>query len=323
MAEFGTEAVYDKVRGYAAVLGGPHYKMHGMSSRLRAMGIVSVPCVEYSLRTRLDIIRHEVASIPRAARRAAWELREELRVLRDIKAAHGVQCNGTPTFDAYSGVNDNAHLYFDTRTAEASFATSQDLGRRAEHLRNGGPLRIAFSGRLLEIKGAHHLIPMARYLRERGVDFELTICGGGKLAEEIARSIPWNGLPRYVKYAGVLDFNTQLLPMLKQEIDLFVAPHLQGDPSCTYLETLACGVPIVGYANEAWSGILERAPVGWASSVGNPYKLAKTIAGISRNDLGEKAREALAFARQHSFEKTFDRRIEHLAGLVRANQKSA
>lgn len=30
---------------------------------------------------------------------------------------------------------------------------------------------------------------------------------------------------------------------------LFVCCHVQGDPSCAYLETFGSGLPIVGYAN--------------------------------------------------------------------------
>lgn len=318
---FGSEAMYDRLKTATVVLGGPHYKLHGMPRRLRAIGVVSVPCVEYSLRTRLDVIRHDTLPLPKAARRAVWEMREEVRTRRDIRDAHGVQCNGTPTFDAYSSVNDNCHLYFDTRTSEDNFATREHVDNRAARLRNGDPLRLAFSGRLIEMKGAHHLIPIARHLRELGVNYELTIYGGGSLTKDIMRQISLSGLQRHVKYAGVLDFSTELLPQLKENTDLLVLPHLQGDPSCTYLETLACGVPIAGYANEAWAGILERGSVGWCASIGNPERLAKLIAGISvgREGLIAASHRALSFARQHSFERTFDRRIEHLK-LLAVNQ---
>lgn len=38
--------------------------------------------------------------------------------------------------------------------------------------------------------------------------------------------------------------------------------HRQGDPSCTYLETYACGMPIVGYNNQAHQGILASNNAG-------------------------------------------------------------
>lgn len=314
-------AVLRAVSDAGIVLSTPHHHLHGLSRDLRQRGIVSVMCTEYSLRTRLDIVRAETPDLMRAARRAAWEVREEFLTRQDLQAAHGVQCNGTPTYDAYHELTD-AHLYFDTRVEERNFATDADTVDRAMRLRSGKPLQIAFSGRLIEIKGAHHLIPFARALRDLGVDFELSIYGGGALAQEIQRLIPWNGLPRYMTYKGVADFSTQLLPDLRNKIDLFIAPHLQGDPSCTYLETMACGVPIVGYANEAWQGILNRHSVGWASPVGNPRKLAKKIAELNANrqQIVSASWAAYEFARHHSFENTFHHRVEHLRSLVKQHR---
>lgn len=311
-------AVLRAVSDAGIVLSTPHHHLHGLSRDLRQRGIVSVMCTEYSLRTRLDIVRAETPDLMRAARRAAWEVREEFLTRQDLQAAHGVQCNGTPTYDAYHGLTD-ALLYFDSRVEESSYATDADMVDRAMRLQSGAPLQIAFSGRLIEIKGAHHLIPLARTLRDLGVNFDLSIYGGGALSQEIQRLISWNGLPRYMAYKGVVDFHTELLPTIRNKIDLFVAPHLQGDPSCTYLETMACGIPIVGYDNEAWQGVLNRDPVGWSTPMGNPRKLAKKIAELNnhRTLIITKSWEAHEFALRHTFEKTFDRRVEHLCGLVR------
>jgi colanic acid/amylovoran biosynthesis glycosyltransferase len=318
-AEFGTETLYEHLKGAAVVLGGPHYQLHGLSRRLRSMGIKSVPCVEYSYKTRLQIARMGTNSLRKLAKQAVWEAREEYRYRKGISEADGVQCNGTPTYNAYRKINRSPHLYFDTRTSENMFATVQDVEKKNAYRCAGNPLRLAFSGRLLEIKGAHYLVPMARALKKLVGRFEMTICGGGSLAESIVRDIQQSGLAEHVRYAGVLDFDQGLLPMLREKIDVFVAPHMQGDPSCTYLETLACGVPIVGFDNEAWSGLLTVAPnIGWSVPMGDAEKLAHRIFRLHhyRGAIATASHAALEFARDHSFEKTFDRRIQHLADLV-------
>jgi len=210
----------------------------------------------------------------------------------------------------------SAHLYFDTRVGSHSLATPEHQQWRAERLRGKRQLHLAFSGRLLRMKGAHHLVPIVHGLRRRGVDFRMTICGDGPLAEPIARGIERLGLSACVTWAGTLDFEHELLPMMREDVDLFVVPHVQGDPSCTYLETLACGVPIVGYANEAWSGLLNRAAVGWKSPIGKPDKLAELIARLDREEIVRRSAEALAFASKHSFDRTFSGRVNHLVDLV-------
>jgi glycosyltransferase involved in cell wall biosynthesis len=116
----------------------------------------------------------------------------------------------------------------------------------------------------------------------------------------------------------VLDFHRELLPELKQNADLFLCCHRQGDPSCTYLETLGCGVPVVGYDNEALSGILSLAEVGGRSDLDRPDRLAEIVAGLARDRerLAWLSRRALAFARGHSFEETVERRIHHLERIA-------
>lgn len=321
--KFGSTGMYrriDQLGDVSCVLGGPHHQLHGLPRELRARGIISVLCSEYSLKTRLDVMRSETRNPIRLLRRAAWEAREEILTLWDVTAAHGVQCNGTPTFNRYRRLSASAHLYFDARTPSNGFATEKHQQLRAERLLGNAQLHIAFSGRLLKMKGAHHLVQIAQSLLRRRLRFRMTICGGGPLAKPIALSIKRAGLSSYVKLAGTLDFERELLPMMREEVDLFMAPHVQGDPSCTYLETLACGVPIVGYANEAWSGLLDRATVGWESPLGKPEKLANLIAGLDRNEIVERSAEALRFASEHSFESTFSRRVDHLVDLVREHR---
>ena len=117
---------------------------------------------------------------------------------------------------------------------------------------------------------------------------------------------------------GVLEFKEELLPFVKNQIDLFVCCHIQGDPSCTYLETLSCGVPIVGYANEAFMGVIEASSTGWATKMNRPDLLALKIAELDshRELLVQHSKKSLSFAALHTFEKTFQNRISHLQNIA-------
>jgi glycosyltransferase involved in cell wall biosynthesis len=155
---------------------------------------------------------------------------------------------------------------------------------------------------------------VAAHLKRLGVPFTMTICGDGEYLPRLRADISRKGVADRVTLKGVLDFKTELVPFVTNETDLFVCCHRQGDPSCTYLETMACGVPIAGYGNEAWGGLARIGGTGWVASVGDPIELAERIAALQRDRaaLEQASRRALAFAREHSFEKTFRRRIEHL-----------
>src|SRR5258706_16078193 len=115
-----------------------------------------------------------------------------------------------------------------------------------------------------------------------------------------------------------MDLKTELVPFITNETDLFVCCHRQDDPSCTYLETMACGVPIVGYGNDAWSQLSDYSKTGWVTKLGDPKMLADRIASIYHDpdSLKREALKSLAFASEHTFQDTFKGRIEHLRAVA-------
>jgi glycosyltransferase involved in cell wall biosynthesis len=280
---------------------------------------LGVPCAyvsEATLRTRIQIARAEVPNPFRLARRVQWEMARERQYRKVVAAAGGIQCNGTPTFDAYAPISRSPLLFFDTRVKSDQFATIDDLEARFRERRASGTLRLAFSGRLIAIKGVDQLVRVARELARLGRNFSLSICGAGDRESAMRAYVKEHGLEQRVDFCGNLDFERELLPFLTREVDLFVSCHPQGDPSCTYLETMACGVPIAGYANEAWAGLVRTSGCGWATPMDRPDRLAATIAALTDRDIEEQSLRTLEFAREHSFENEFRRRMEHFAAVA-------
>jgi glycosyltransferase involved in cell wall biosynthesis len=193
------------------------------------------------------------------------------------------------------------------------------MARRERRLFSGAPLTLAFSGRLIPMKGAEHLLDVASQLARLRFPFRFLIAGAGSSAPQMQERIAREGLHQ-VEMLGVLPFGEQLMPRMRNEVDLFVACHRQGDPSCTYLETLAAGVPIIGYANEAFTGLLNLAEVGWGVPLDQPRRLAERIAQLGRAEIIRRSHSGLAFAREHGFEATFDRRLQHLVCIAEAHR---
>ena len=280
----------------------------------------SVPLVyitEYSLKTRIQIVWAETRNPLLRWRREYWAKSTEKRYRRSVGLAAGIQCNGLPTFSAYRGLNQRSLLFFDTRVRLSQLVETERLEKRLLTMRDGKSFRLGFSGRLIAMKGADHLPVVAHELRRLGVPFTMDICGGGALEPAIRKDIQRLGLESNVRLRGVLDFESELLPFISDNVDLFICCHRQGDPSCTYLETYSCGVPIVGYANEAFSGLAIESDVGgksWATSMDDPISLARKIAYLNSNreEIEIAARKALAFASLHTFENTMAKRVRHM-----------
>jgi colanic acid/amylovoran biosynthesis glycosyltransferase len=304
---------------------GPHYKLHDLGPVLQKAGIANVYCTEYSLKTRHQIIMVDAISPLRKCRRLIWEINQERLIRKNIKRVPAVECNGTPTYNAYRDLANQILLYFDTRASKDLLISEnalQDKSRRL--LDNNKPLQLTFSGRLTEMKGVKDLIPVARGLQTQGIPYELHIYGDGNLKTWLEKEIKTHALEGRVKLHGIVDFKNALVPALQQQTDLFVSCHLQGDPSCTYLETSACGVPIVGYLNEAFEGLLHHADAGWGVPLGQPEKIAQTIATLAtnRNAIVQKGRTAAEFASAHTFEETFSRRVGFYEEVLHAHKQS-
>lgn len=277
------------------------------------MGVPVVFVTEYSPRTERQIAAAERMNPLRHARRLVWLARTE-RIRREmLTRAAGLQCSGTPTYENYQGLCADTLLFFDNRVRAGQVISDPALAQKQAHIRQSGPLRLVFGGRFVPMKGVMDLPKVALELRRLGVDFRLEIFGSGPQEHELRAAITMQGLQNHVALRGVLDFQTGWIPHLREQADLFLCCHPQGDPSSTYPEVMSCGVPIAGYANDAFRGIVGQSGSGWAVSMADAAGLAQVIAGLDRDRdrLAEAARRARDFARQHAFEITFEKRAAH------------
>ncbi len=322
VTSFDSPDLRTKLASCAVAQGGISYRQNHLSRLCEEIQIPFVYGTEYTLKTRLQIIGAEERNPLVRAKRTVWEWNQERQNRAAISRASGIQCNGVPTYEAYRGLNQNSLLFFDTRVNGEQLIEDEQLETRLAQLRKGEQLRLAFSGRLNHMKGADHLLALARVLKSRSVPFELIICGGGPLEEDLRRTIAHAGLRDLVELRGVLRFEEELLPWVKKNVDLFVCCHRQGDPSCTYLETFSCGVPIVGYDNEAFAGLLPHVDAGRAVPMNDIAALADVVQELAgnREQIATWSRNALRFAHQNTFESAFGARIEQLRQL--ALQKS-
>ena len=288
-----------------------------LAAAARQLQVPVVLITELSLRTRLQMMQLTTTNPLLRVRRAVWQLGQEHHQRQMVRQVAGVQCNGFPTFNTYRQLNDNALLFFDSRHTQDTVRRAQ-TEQRLSTLVGARPLQLAYSGRLIPIKGVDHLVPIAARLRKRGMDFRLRIFGAGVCEAGIRAQIAAHGLEAWVSLEGSLAFAEEWLPLMRREIDLFLCCHRQGDPSCTYLEAMACGVPVAGYANEAVRGLLALAEAGVATATGDLAALVDAVIALDRDRplLARYSQRALDFAEEHCFEQTFRRRVDHVARLA-------
>ena len=280
----------------------------------RKRGVPYVMVTEHSWSIRQALAHFSVATgrLKRARRayRRSRAVVEHLQEMRAMQGARSVHCNGYPAYET-AGIARHKVLYFDSRMSdrdmiaeEAIHARFADYGQR--------PARLVFTGRLETFKGPYDVLTTAKHLRRYFPNFKLDFYGDGSERQRLIEEITRCGMTDVVEVHRPVPF-VELLKRVKQA-DLFISCHVQGDPSCTYLETFGAGVPIAGYANDMWRPLARESEGGVATEMSNPDRLARTVSSILREpaQLRGMACNALRFAKAHSFENEFQRRMNDL-----------
>lgn len=264
--------------------------------------------IENTFKTRIQFLLAERRGLKRLLGGIFFVCKNELALVRAIKKSRGLQANGYGAFKKYAPHNGNTILYYDTRLKIENI-------KGARNERNFNRIRLAYSGRLTAIKGSNYLIPLAIELKKLAVKFDFFIYGDGDLKDSIEGEIERHDLQNNVHLIGSVDYESVLIEKIRDETDLFIMPHIQGDPSCTYFETLSLGVPIIGFKNEAWSGILENfGAVGWMVDKGDIFSIANIIKKLSNDRVALKYKTEFvkACTAGVNFESQFNKRIQHL-----------
>lgn len=255
-------------------------------------------------------------SLRKRLRTALWTLMREAALRRALAAAEGLHCNGLPAWRTYRHLNPRTICYLDNRMRRPMLARAEDMAARADRLRAGAPLRLVYFGPLEADSGVQDILPTAHLAQNAGLDVRIDIFGEGPLAARLADGILSLGLAGRVTLSPSPGFDTVLVPWLRREADIFLAPRRLSDPLPSYVEAMGCGLPVLGYANAMWRALHAQTGAGWTAPA-RPSALMRRLRHLSadREVVIAASERALSFARGNSFEAVFARRMSHLRDL--------
>ena len=264
--------------------------------------------LENDARQRLRIESMQDATVQGRARIAVGHARRFPEFRRSLRRAAGLQCNGYAAWESVRRLATPSILFFDHRITES------DL-RVVPHDRplRRGALKLGFSGRHIPIKGPGYAIDLVEALRAEGVEVEMTVFGDGALRSALEAEAGEG-----VRFTGDLPFAEEWVPEVRDDIDVMVLPYPQGDPAGTYIEAFALGVPVLGFANDAFRPLVERHDVGWAVPVGDRRGLLAQARDLyaGADEVRRKSMSASSFAKEHSMENEFGVRVAHLRDIA-------
>jgi glycosyltransferase involved in cell wall biosynthesis len=226
-----------------------------------------------------------------------------------MRGAHSLHCSGFPIFDVARREGLKSLLYLDSRMSADMMMSHDGVYRRLSKHR-GYALKLLYSGRYEPLEGALDAVQVAASCLKQGIDVEMHCYGRGSLAPQMRQIASRYGGSRIVIHDAVPYHE---LVQIARGFDVFVCCRVQSDPSCTYLESMGAGLPIVGYANRMWERLREDSGAGFCSPMGKPHLVAKDIGRLAHHAvLAAKSVAALEYARSHSHEIEHGKRIEAL-----------
>lgn len=288
----------------------------GAARAARSFGVPYVAIAERSLGTNLSIARLES---PNLLRRAARQLETLLAFpveMAELARAQAVHCNGYPSYHESRRLNSRCLLFFDSRTDREEVIPAARLDSRLRELEGGRRPRVLYSGRFIPIKGVLETVEVGVELMRLGVDFELHLYGKGELRQAMIDRIARSHAEANIFVHDAVPFPE--LVEIASKSDLFLCCHLQGDPSCTYIESLAAGLPIVGFGNAMWRALARDSGAGVSVPIGNRREAARAAAALlaDRDDLRTRSMRAREFAYAHCFENEFAKRVDDLRAIL-------
>lgn len=162
-------------------------------------------------------------------------------------------------------------------------------------------VKILSIGRIAPVKNYETLINTAKILKDKEIDFKVTMVGEAPLKKDINYEL---GIKNKIKKLGLesnFDFigkvNHKDLPKYYQENDVFVHLSKTGSVDKTLLEAMACGMKVIS-SNDSSKGFLFQELI---FNENDPVELAEKIQLVSRKFYGQELRNYVI--ENHNLEK--------------------
>jgi glycosyltransferase involved in cell wall biosynthesis len=140
---------------------------------------------------------------------------------------------------------------------------------RAERIRGGAPIRVAYAGALSAQKGLADLMEAARATPAHVAEFSLI----GPATAETSRVM--GKIPSHVRRVGKL--NQRDLPAAYWAHDVFVFPTIQDGFGMVLTQAMAAGLLVIATPHSAGPDLIEEGRTGWIIPVRQPAAIADRL----------------------------------------------
>ena len=196
--------------------------------------------VEYAVDYH-EFMRFKTASMPWGLRKvrksilARWMKHEADRYFSRSALA---MLQGQELFDAYKHAAPNPQMMLNVQVREGDHISEDQVKEKVAEIRSGAPLKIVYSGRMNDRKGA---VDWMKAINAAGCELSATWFGDGPDRAEMESL----NAKSQVSFAGEVP-RANVLPAMR-EAHMFLFCHKVPESPRCLIEALASGAPLVGY----------------------------------------------------------------------------
>lgn len=177
----------------------------------------------------------------------------------------------------------------------------------------GKPVVLGTVGRLSYQKNQVFLLDVAKVLKQRGLDFRLSIAGEGPLEQELRAQARALGVADLVDFPGFVDD----IPGFMRKIDIFLlCSHWEGF-GYVMTEAMASSKPVIAFGNSSVPEIVVDQETGLLTEPGRLDLFADAVAALAVNPA---LRARMGLAGRRRVERIFSKRrlLEELTEFLLA-----
>lgn len=146
---------------------------------------------------------------------------------------------------------------------------------------NGNVFKFFSLAFLVDGKGFSNLINSCKMLRDSGYEFVLEIGGDGYLRDKLEKQVNENNLKDNVKFLGMLNREEVIVKM--NECHSFIMVSEYETFGVVYIESLACGKPVIGVKNGGVEDIIVDKNLGILIDECNETKILNAMIDMIKN----------------------------------------
>ena len=263
-----------------------------------------------------DVVRSQLRNLKFGAgrlRKTLWHHVHTRYYLDSMRRSRLALLQGAAVFDAYKDVAPNPHKVFNVQVTPADRISDDAFARKVARIRSGAPLRIAYAGRAIAMKGPEDWRRCIEQASAGGMVATATWLGDGDMLGSLRASAAEKGLTPIVSYPGNVARDEAYVTLRDAEIFLFC--HMTDESPRCLIEALTAGVPIVGYASPYACDLVAERGGGAFVTLGDWGALADRLLQLDRDREG--LATLLEAARASSLLYDRDTAINHRIGLMR------